>query len=208
MVDAIAIFKLAVPAIQKSGSMIFQKLGRVRKIADAMNGIHDDPEVKKAISDFEIVKGSWRGEFTVTVDKFLRTLEAGGLNRMLFSDAMLGQRSLNVKNVFIELFKSETGQPARNATLLYDQIMASFEITSRLLTKDPALFDIVRISHESLSQDIQKLSDSVSSILNGIQKAPSIVEKSEIIPKLLRSAVAEFKQIKVETSQGRKDIEI
>tara|TARA_R110001599_G_scaffold224251_1_gene423422 strand:+ start:2047 stop:5013 length:2967 start_codon:yes stop_codon:yes gene_type:complete len=208
MVDGFSIFQLAIPACHKAGALIFQKFGRLRHIADSIEGIANDAAVKKAIEDFEVVKGTWRGEFDVTVDKFLRAFEVSGLNRVLFTDALLGNRTESIRSAFVTLFVKETGQSEENAMLLYNQIAVSFEITALHLTKDRAMADIIKSSYQSLSADIERLSDAIAGIGSGIKNRPNSEEIGELIPKILRAAVNQFKQIRVETNQGRKDVDI
>jgi predicted ATPase len=208
VVGAGTLFKVAIPGLTKAGSLIFQKLVRIRQVATAIEGIEADPSAAKAMSDFQIVKGSWRGEFDETVAKFLKSLEASGLNKLMFTEALVAKRSSSIKRTFIELFCKETGQDKDNAILLYEQIATSFEVTAKHITKDPALADIIRSSFASLNSDINRLETAIETVLEGIKLGVSSKDTDDILPKLIRAAVSEFRTLRVETSQGRKDVDI
>jgi hypothetical protein len=208
MITAATIFKLAIPAVQKAGSLIFQKLSRLRRIDDAINLVVDDELAKTAVSDFEIVKGTWRGEFDVTVDGFLRAFEASGLNHAMFNNALANPNSPALKGTFVALFQKETGQGRENGELLYGQIARSFEITAQYLTKDPVLARMIRASHQDMLAALTTVEAAVESIKLGIANRPSAEEVLEVIPRILRAVSGDTRYIRVETSQGRKDIEI
>ena len=114
MVTAISLLKLAIPAVKKAGTLAFQKISRLQSISDAIDGVAEDPLAKKVIDDFEIVKGSWKGEFTVTADKFLRAFESSGLDSTMLNSALLQSRSPSVEEAFVPLFVSGTAQSAEN----------------------------------------------------------------------------------------------
>lgn len=208
MVTAASILKLAAPAIQKAGTLVFQKLSRLQKISDALDNIEDTDLAKKVIEDFEIVKGSWKGEFTVTVDKFLRAFEATGLDATMVNSALLQSRSQSVEDTFVALFTSETGQDEQNGRSLYNQVAKSFEVSVALLTKDQVMVRVIRASHHSLLESIAKLESAIEGVHLGINKRPTDEELSEVIPRIIRSVAGDTKQIRVETSQGPKEVEI
>ncbi|MES2422068.1 MAG: NACHT domain-containing protein [Pseudomonadota bacterium] len=208
MVDALSVLKLGGSAAVKAGSLAFQKIARLRKIDEALKGIEDDAATKKLIDDFEIVKGSWRGEFTTTIDSFLRTFEASPLITAVFNAALVGSDTPSLKKSFTELFVSETGQDAANGNVLYDQVYGSFSLSAKYLTNDPMLCDIIQACHETVSRSIETIESSVNSIVASIKHRPDSDVVNEIVPKLVRAAISEFKTIKVETSGGRKEVDI
>jgi hypothetical protein len=208
MITALSVLKLGGPAATKAGSLIFQKLSRLRKINEALDSEIDDELLKKAVEDFEIVKGSWKGEFDETLDKFLRSFEATGLCEIMFNNSLVHSRNPSIKLAFLELFHSETGQSKDNGELLYNQIASSFEVSVSQLSKDPVMARMLRSSHQSLIDSITAVESALEHILYGMSGKPTHAEMSEIIPKILRSVAGDTKYIRVETSQGRKDIEI
>lgn len=208
MIDGLGLLKMAFPAAIKVGSIAFQKVARLRKIDDVLKGIEQDSNAKKAIDDFERVRGTWRGEFDVTVNTFLRAFEKSALLQAVYNDSLLSIRAPGVRASFVQLFVTETGQCSENGDALYEQIHKSFEITARYITKDPILAEIVQASHGAIAAGIQRIDESVESICSAIRSRPTSEVLKDIVPKLLRSAVSEFRVIRVETSQGRKDVDI
>lgn len=208
MITAASILKLGAPAAQKAGSLIFQKISRLRRINEALDGVESDDIAATAISDFEIVKGTWKGEFTETVDKFLRAFEASGLSKVMFNNALVHGRSPAIQSAFVSLFQAETEQDEQNGALLYNQIATSFEITSQQLTRDPLLARMIRSSHQSLLDSVVAVESSLETIRAGLLGRPSSEEMLEVIPRILRAVAGDTKHIRVETSQGRKDVEI
>jgi Predicted NTPase (NACHT family) len=208
MISAGGVFKVALPAAQKAGTLIFQKMSRLRRIDEALKGNPDQSILQKAISDFEIIKGTWRGEFTVTVDHFLRAFEASGMSEAMFNNALIQNRSPALKTAFIELFKSETGQCLENGEILYKQIIDSFEISCEMLSKDQVLSKVIKASHRDIVSNILSIESSIDHIKAGLLSRPSDEAINEAIPRILRAVAGDTKYIRVETSQGRKDVEI
>jgi hypothetical protein len=86
--------------------MLLQKASRLRKIDLALKGeAQKNPLIKKAIEDYEIVLGSYRGEFTTDVDIFHRSLERSGLIELIAENALVSRVSGSAP----ELFKPQSG---------------------------------------------------------------------------------------------------
>lgn len=93
MVTADSLLKLGIGPAMKAGGLIFNKIKRLAKIDEMLQGIENDDLVKKFQDDFEIVKGTWRGEFTTTIAKFLQSFANCGLSQAIFDDSLIGVRS-------------------------------------------------------------------------------------------------------------------
>lgn len=208
MLTAGSFLKLGAAPAMKAGGLIFQKIKRLAKIDDALRGIEKDDLAEGFITDFEIVKGTWRGEFDVPVDKFLRAFETGGLSQALFNEVIIGTRSPSLKKAFEALFIAETGQSKENADLLYQQVTKSFEISSACLSRDPVVARMLKSSHAALQASITSVESAIENIVSGIVGRPTDEAIAEILPRILRSVTGDTRYIRVETSQGRKEVEI
>ncbi len=208
MVDALGLLKIGGTAAFKGGSIIMQKVSRFRRIDDAIKGIEDSDLFKNAIADFEIVKGSWLGEFTITVDAFLRHFENSPIVHTMMMESILDRPSEPIKRSFIEMFQVQTGQPSENGEALYNQMIKSFSITAKYMMKDPVVADFIRASSDHMVQNVQRVEAVVSDICEAIRGKPAAEILVDFVPKLIRAAVNEFKVIRVETSQGRKEVDI
>lgn len=208
MIDALGIVKMGVPAAFRGGSIVLQKVNRMRRIDEAIKGIETSDLLQTATRDFEIVKGSWRGEFTETVDRFLRHLEETGLAHTIMLEALVGRNSDAVRQAFIGLFVSQTNQSEQNAEALYRQISVSFGITSRFLLKDPVIADYIKASTGSILDSISRVENAVDHLCAAFKSKPDNEVIADLVPKIIRASINEFKVIRVETSQGRRDVEI
>ena len=90
-----AIFtRLFSAGMQRLAGPIFQKIVRVRKIDAPLKGeAAKNPAIKTAMHDFEVVLGSYQGDLTQQIDKFLRDLEKSGLIDAIAQQALLKRRS-------------------------------------------------------------------------------------------------------------------
>lgn len=208
MVDALSLFKIGGTAAFRGGTIVMQKISRLRRIDDAIKGVEESDQAKAAIEDFEIVKGSWIGEFTVTIDKFMRQLERSPLIHTMMSEAVLDRQSNAIRRSFLEMFRTETGQSEENGVALYGQITKSFAITAKHLMKDPIVADFIRVSTAHILQNLQRVEAVVHEICEAMKGRPAEEILGDFVPKLVRAAVNEFRIIRVETSQGRKDVDI
>jgi energy-coupling factor transporter ATP-binding protein EcfA2 len=199
---------MAVPAIQKSGNLLFQKIVRLRKIDKALDGAIDDELSKKLISDFEIVKGSWKGEFDIPLERFLRAFESSGLCQAMLECTLASNDGSHLRSPFYQLFKKETGQPQENAELAFNQIYQSFKVSITYLSKDPILTQAVRYSIADLRNQIEVIKESNATLTTAIASAPTPQHLNDIIPKVIKSTISDTKYLRVETSQGRKEIDI
>lgn len=208
MVDALGLLKMGVPALFRGGSIVVQKVNRMRRIDEAIKGIADDSLVASAIHDFEVVKGSWIGEFTMTVDGFLRHFEKSGLVNTMMMEAIVAKESSVVGQSFVEMFVAQTGQDEENGRALCQQIRTSFSVSAKYLLKDPVLAEFIRASTDTILDAIARVERVFLELSSAFKNAPPEEFLADLLPRMTRSSVNEFKVIKVETSQGRKDVDI
>jgi len=208
MIEGLGVAKLGIPAFQRVGSLAFQKVARLQRIDNALKGIEENDLAEKLLSDYKIVKGTWRGEYTKNVDVILNALQQNGIIQLIMAQALVGVRSAGAKDAVVHLMEHDFGDTGIDGNALYNEIAASFEISVKYLSKDPVSVQILHASHESLILTMNRLESGLQSLRDAIEARPSDAYYSEIVVKLLKASVAQFRNIKVETSQGPRDIEI
>src|SRR5687767_14517261 len=101
------VISLLATGIQRSVSLLFHKISRLKKVDKTIRGlVSTNPVVGTAVAEFETVIGTYRGELTEGLDRFIRELERSGLIEALIENAMLKRRSAAVRNQFITLHDS------------------------------------------------------------------------------------------------------
>src|SRR5258708_11007511 len=102
---------LLTSAIQRVGSLTFQKAMRVSRIEQTLKGsAQRNSNVKLAMEDFETVIGNRYGQYTEKLAQFLEELERSGLITAMVEDALLERRSQEVKAAFVALHARARGR--------------------------------------------------------------------------------------------------
>ena len=109
---------------QRIGSLVFQKILRVIKIDHALrSGIVRNPNIQRAVNDFETVIGSRYGRLTERLDSFLKELERTAILTSMFEHALLGRESVELQRLFVTLHNEIIGQDEGDANELYRQFV-------------------------------------------------------------------------------------
>ena len=203
-----AVSRMAVPALQRAGSMIFQKLLRLYRIDQALKGINVQTIKDSIIDDYAIINGSWIGGLTEDIDNFIKEIENSGLATALMTEALLNQTSDQTSNLFIKLCMDRTVLGQEESKNFLNEIRTSFRVSVEQISKDPALFAIIRSAFQELRLSILAVDDSVKSLESPIYQRISAEEESNILAKIARSLSAKYKSIRIETNQGPKDVDI
>lgn len=67
---------LLTSGLQRSVSLLFHKVGRLRKVDRAVRGLTTSSDlVRSAVTDFETVLGTYQGRLTEDIDRLIRELE-------------------------------------------------------------------------------------------------------------------------------------
>ena len=206
-IAATTFIRIASPAIQRAGSMIFQKLSRLHKIDSAIKGISSKSLQDSALADYITIKGTWNGEYNDKLDRFLQQFEKTGLATALITQALSGIESQSVHDAFVSLYSSEMST-TDGAESLYSEINRSFSVTVTELSKDPVLLAVFRAANESFAEYLSHIETSIEGIKSGISRKPDEEAFSLVISRLIRSLQNRYKSIRVETSQGPKDVDI
>src|SRR4051812_44081301 len=108
--------KLLTTALSRFGSSIFQRITRLHKIDGVLRGERlKNRSLETALRDYETVVGSYHGELTEELDRFLRELECTGLLTVMADEAVLGKRHPATKEAFLILHKHVFGRAQKAA---------------------------------------------------------------------------------------------
>lgn len=205
---------LLTAGLQRGVSVIFQKISRLEKIDQTIKGMAvKNPQIQTALSDFEIVLGTYQGKLTITVDAFLAELGKTGLIEAMAENALIGRHSEEVKILFSNLydrFFHQQDDPAPSYETLYDQMMQSFSITLRELAKDAALYNLLQVSHKEISGRLDIIDESIRSLMMYHHQKP-VKTFEDILPTLVRISKGlqqSYKNVRVETNRGPREVDI
>lgn len=203
---------LLAAGLQRGVSVLFQKIGRLEKIDQTIRGISQkNSQVQTALSDFEIVLGTYQGRLTISVDTFLAELGKTGLIEAMAENALIGRESAEVKGLFSELHtRFISPQENVDPDLLYNQMMASFSVTLREISKDAILFNLVQISHKEISHRLEAIDEAIKSLLSyGISaNRASFDSIHPTLVRISRGLQQSYKNVRVETNRGPREVDI
>ena len=184
--------------MQRAAGSIFQKIMRLRKIDSALKGESaKNASIRTAIQDFETVLGSYRGEFTKQIDRFLQELEKSGILEAVAQQALIRKRSDQLPARFSSLYQSLVHGHPKNSDELYEQICLSFETTLRELTKDPVLADVLIEATEAIERRLATIEACI--VPSFVNHESSDEAYSEQLSKLARGLQQTYKEIRIET---------
>lgn len=190
--------KLLGSGLQRVADGLFRKILRLRKIDSALNGdILKNDLIKKAVEDFEIVLGTYRGEYDTRVDQFLRSLERSGLIETIAQSALLRRPIATNKSVFLSEWRIYAPEHSKSGSELYEQLYLSFEITLREIAKDPVISDLIVSSNEQINARL----DTIESMI--VVEQPDIMSnhsaRKEVLLKIARGLQQSYKDVRIET---------
>lgn len=199
--------KLVVAGIQRGASLVIGKMWRIKQIDTALKQGMKSHSVKAALSDYEIVIGTLRGEFTSRVSLFHTALEKSGVLESLSEAALLGHAPdclfTSYENLFQRFFPEDPGK-ARPA---FDAIFTSFRVTFAELSKDKVLFETITAFHSRISERLTQIEKAL--VANAKIEADDCFEAlSPTIQKIIKGAQSAFKYVRVETNKGAREVDI
>jgi len=191
---------------ERLGSLVFQKLIRLRRIDATLKGIiQKDAVVITAVNDFETVIGSRYDKLTEDLKAFLLIVERSGLVKRMLESAIIGREDRELKSCFLELhhihFKSSTD----DGTTLFMSLYKSFCVTVESLAKDKMLLEAFRI----LRHDIRAEFATISEALNNLQLGQSRQHKlkpnelNQTLLRIAKSLHAEYRTIELKQTKAR-----
>lgn len=198
------VLKLLGSALQRGVSVVFQKISRLRKVDAAIKGQATTNDlVKTAVSDYEIVIGSYYGNFTTSIDDLHRSLEKTGIIESMVEAALVGRQSSSLQSLFKIEHDRVFGSGNGNSDELYNSMYTAFAVTLRELCKDTVLYEFVKASHKEISARL----DDIELALNAYKTFPSPsvedveVERANLL-KLTKGLQQSYKEVRIETIRG------
>jgi hypothetical protein len=204
--------KLIGSGLARLGDLVFQKMIRLQRVDDSLRGIIiTDPLAKKAIADFEIVMGAYRGELTQRLHDFLGELEKSGLINSLIENALFERKSAEVKHAFIRLHTDVMELPNAEADVLYERLSTAFEVTLKELCKDKVLLQFVKSAHSEVISRLDRIDQALSAADKIIVAKVDTLRFGSLQPllvKLARGLQLSLKNIRIETNKGARSVDI
>jgi hypothetical protein len=204
------VVRLVGSGVQRAGSLVFQKAMRVVKIESALKGIvTKNPNVQKAIDDFETVIGSRYGALNSELFSFLREIERSGIVNSMVENALLERDAGELKNVFSEIHSKFIGSGRGASEELFEQMMKSFFVTLQELSQDRILLGAIRAHRSEMVARLER----VDFALQQIQSKKSGKDHSfdtlrATLLKIAKGLQGLYRSIRVETNKGARSVDI
>lgn len=202
------ITRLIGAGIQRSGSLVFQKILRLGRIDAALKGLAKSPAVENAIRDFETIIGTYYAELNVETDAFLRELERSGLITVMVECALLKRDIQETAQLFDDLHKRM--MPTKgSSTALHQRMMTSFQVSMEELCKDKILLEAIRLNRAELSERLDRVDAALGGLHRILRKEPGYNEDTkQTFLKIAKGLQSQYRSIRVETNKGPRSVEI
>jgi hypothetical protein len=190
--------------VQRLGSLAFQKVIRVVRIESALrNAGSKNPFVQTAVNDFEVVIGSRYGELNTQLFDFLREIERSAIVNAMVENALIERHSPELKRIFLELHERIIGKGNGDAGALFDQMMHSFSVTMRELSKDRIILDAFRLHRSDLGTRLDRVDAALVTLTSSTrsENMPFAVLQP-ILLRLAKGLQSIYRSIRVETNKG------
>lgn len=203
-VSAPIVTKLLGTALQRGVSIIFQKISRVRKIDAALKGqLTGNSLVRTAVDDYEVLLGSYYGEFTVAIDGFHRHLEKTGVIEAITESALIGRDSPAIRNMFVRehalFFDKTEGSPEK----LYDSMRNAFAVSLQELCKDIVLLKFLTVTHKEISLRLDAIE---AAALTYSDRRHSLAAADDAAKanytRITKGLQQSYKEVRIETIRG------
>jgi hypothetical protein len=198
--------KLFVAGLQRSVSVLFQRVVRLKKVDQALQGpIARRREVRDVLADLEIVLGTYQGKLTLSMGAFLEELEKSGVVEVMVQCALLEKDSQKVRTAFTELYARFLPPSKKECDAFYEGLMRAFAVIHREFSKDKTVFDLLRLQHSEISN---RLASVESAIKRSKDEVVSFEQLESTIQKIAKGAQAALKNVRIETHRGAQNVEI
>ena len=192
------------------GSLVFQRMLRIKNIQQAVQGVvQQDLVVRTAIADLETYLGSREGILTEKIHKFIRDLEKSGVVTVMIEEALLDARSETTKLAFIELYHT-TSEESSEAEELYSKISIAIGETARALLKDKSLAALINAGRKKIEQRLARIEDflSVAELHARDDKGLDAKKIEDTLGKICKGLQIHYRTLRVETDSGAKPVDI
>jgi hypothetical protein len=196
-------------ALGRAVPIIYQKIVRRSKVDAAMRGqSFENSAIRQAITDYEVIVGSTYGTLTESLDKFLRQLESSGIIVTMAEEAVVHKRAKITRQAFCCLHAEVFGSAAGDAQRLYEQIATSFEASLELMVADPAIALLINSVARDITVRLEKLEECTTELGRRLRLGEDQQEIYSTLQKINRGLATRFKDIRVETNRGARQVTI
>lgn len=199
-----ALTRLVSSGVQRLGSLIFQKVCRTLKIEHALrSGMGKNPNLQKAVADFERVIGSRYGSLTEKLDAFLNEIERTGIINSMVENAILQRDSAELQELFSDIHEKFMGPHEGDASALYKQLSTSFAVTMNELTTDRVMLDAIRLHRAEIEGKLGSIQDALAAITHRFKLSKTtrtFDDLTEVIAKIAKALQTSYRTIRVETN--------
>ena len=196
-------------AIGRAVPVLYQRIVRRSKVEAALRGgSTPNSAVKQSLQDYEVIIGSFYGQLTESLDKFLQQLESSGIVVSMAEEAVAKKQTQATYASFCNLHREVFGEHPGDAKKLYDQMRVSFEASLELLVKDPAVALLVKSISSDLIVRLERIEQQTSSPRTSKPICEDLNEFLSIFQKINRAMALRFRDIRVETNRGARQVSI
>lgn len=153
--------------------------------------------------------GSYNGVLTERLESFFDELSKTGLLESMVDNALLSRTSSDLRITFMNLhalfFDESSAAPD-----LYEKMSKSFIVTLKEITKDPVISAMIAVSHREIGHRLDKIDEAIRAFApNGdLEQVNTFNQLNSTMIKMARGLQLSYRNIRVETNRGPKEVEI
>lgn len=201
--------KLLGAAVTRSGSVLFHKIVRRRRIYSAIIAERSlPPPVRQALDDVQVVLGSYTGELTKPLSDFLGELERSGVITAIVEHALTGVNDAEVRKTFNDLHSIFFPGKPDDAKVLFSKLSIALRTSLQESFKDPAGAFLLQSLASQLQANALRTSANLHQHAQRKLDRPDFDSINTTIGRLSKALQGRFKAIRVETNRGSKNIDI
>jgi hypothetical protein len=193
--------------LERAGTSLFQKLLRLRGVDKTLRaGSFINPAVEKAMSDLQIVFGSYHGILDVSLARFLSELKRSGLITIMAEEAILQQSTSATLERFLELYKQIMDGDIAKGSDLYKAITLGLVSSITAMLGNDAQALIIQTFGRNLLARLERIEAARlrPAALSGL--GPD--ELNSLLLRLGRALQNAYRPIRIETNKGPKQVGI
>lgn len=202
---------LITSATTRLTSAISVPLKRRRKINNALdskrpNSVSDEV-VDTAIKDLEIVIGSYRGMLTTDMAAFISALARSGIPSAILQSIVLRSDAHAIQQAFRLLYKDYLQDDDTGSDRLYNALHTALGSVLESRAKDISLYIAAINNAGYVGSNLEKINAALETFIKQSNKL-AIDEINDIILKIAKQSQGIFKNIKIETKRGSREVDI
>lgn len=197
--------------LQRSGSMMFQKITRLKRVDKAIKEITvTDSHVRQCLTDLETVLGTYQGKLTTTLDAFLKEVQRTGIIEVMIENALIGRTSEQTLSAFLEVYHRFFDTDLNEAANIYRKISSAFRASLSHLARDPVLLHAITIQQRDLAARLDNIDSALAEFSRESQcsQFPDDADLTATFVKIARALQNTYKTVRIETIRSPRDVDI